>query len=348
MAADLSLAGHPVNLYELPDFASRIDRVLKTGEIRLTGIGRQGTARLHKATTDMAEALQDVEMVNVVVPAFGHRRMFQEMLPHLRDGQIVVMWAADFGSLELARFLGQNAPGLKLDVVETNTLPYGTRLVEQGWVDLLLVAPLITASALPASRNGSVLPRVQRYFPMVQGAPDVLSCALSNPNPIVHPPGSLLNVGRIQYSGGDFYMYREGITEAVARVIRVLFDEVAKVAEAYGTTVLEYEDRDFRTTGSIMAVAFQAPFDTLGVIGRIKGPSTIGDRYITEDLPQGLVPISELGRKAGVSTPLVDAIITLGSAVCGREFWAEGRTLASLGIHDLSPAEIMRLVREGG
>lgn len=347
MAADLSLAGYPVNLFELPEFSGRLERVFTSGEIKLTGIGRQGTARLHIATTDMAEALRDVDIINVVVPAFAHGEFFRHMLPYLRDGQVVVMWASDFGSLELHHFLKQNAPGLQVEVVETNTLPYGTRLVEPGWVDLLLVAPLVTAAALPAGRNETVVPRLQQYFPMVQAAPDVLSCAFSNPNPIVHPPGSLLNVGRIQYSGGDFYMYREGITEAVARVIHRVFDEVKQVAAAYGTTVLEYEERDFRTTGSIMAVAFQAPFDTLGVIGRIKGPSSIRDRYITEDLPQGLVPISQLARKAGLCTPLIDGIISLGSAGCGRDFWAEGRTLDKMGLDLLSPADITRLVREG-
>lgn len=347
MAADLALAGYRVNFYELPDFAGRVEKVLRTGEVKLTGIGRQGIARLHTATTDMAEALRDVDLINVVVPAFGHGRFFREMLPHLRDGQVVVMWAADFGSLELWHFLRQNAPDLRVDIVETNTLPYGTRMVEPGWVHLSLVAPLVTAAALPATRNTAVIPQLQRYFPMVQPARDVLSCAFSNPNPIVHPPGSLLNVGRIQYSGGDFYMYREGITEAVARVIRRVFDEVKRVADAYGTEVIEYEERDFNTTGSIMAVAFQAPFDTLGVIAQIKGPSSIHDRYITEDLPQGLVPISQLARKAGLTTALIDAIVTLGSAVCGRDFWSEGRTLAKLGMDGLSPAEIQRLVREG-
>ncbi|MEW6545727.1 MAG: NAD/NADP octopine/nopaline dehydrogenase family protein [Bacillota bacterium] len=347
MAADLALAGYQVNFYEVPEFAARVEKVLKSGEIKLTGIGRQGVARLNTATTDMGEALAGVDLINIVVPAYAHGRFFREMLPYLRDGQTVVLWAADFGSLELWHFLRQNAPGLRVRIVEANTLPYGTRMVEPGWVDLPLMATLVTAAALPAVENEEVLPALRQCFPVVRPADDVLSCAFSNPNPIVHPPGSLLNVGRIQFSGGDFYMYREGITEAVARVIRRVFAEVKAVAQAYGTSVIEYEERDFNTTGSIMAVAFQAPFDTLGVIARIKGPSSIYDRYITEDLPQGLVPIAQLGRKAGVATPVTDAIVSLGAAVCGRDFWSEGRTLAKLGVEGLSVEEIRRLVRQG-
>lgn len=345
MAADMKLAGHEVSLYELPRFRENVEAVLETKEVRLSGIGRQGVARLDVVTTDIEEALEGASVVNVVVPAFGHGEFFRHMLPHLQDGQTVVMWSADFGSLELAHVLERQAPDLKVDIVETNTLPYGTRVVEPGWVDLLLAAPSVRASCLPASENARVLQGLKQIFPMLDEAPDVLSAAFSNPNPIVHPPGSLLNTGRIQYSGGAFNMYREGITEAVARVIRLVFEEVARVAEAYRTGVITYEDRDFRTTGSIMAVAFQAPFDTLGVVAGVKGPSTVHDRYITEDLPQGLVPISQLADKVSIPTPLVDSIINLGSAVCDRDFWQEGRTLDKLGLDDKSPEEIVRLVK---
>jgi len=167
---------------------------------------------------------------------------------------------------------------------------------------------------------------------------------LCNPNPICHPPGSLLNVGRIQYSGGDFRMYSEGITEAVARVIRSLYDETAALGRALGFEVLQYEDRDFRTPGTIMAVAFQAPFNTLKIIGDIVGPKSIHDRYIIEDLPYGLVPMSQLGDKLGVETPLMDAIVTMGSYVCDIDFWKEGRTLEELGVADMSKEELLAYV----
>jgi hypothetical protein len=153
-------------------------------------------------------------------------------------------------------------------------------------------------AALPASAADSVLEDLHRMFPCVIKGGHVLEAAFNNPNPIVHPPGSLLNTGRIQYSGGDFYMYREGITEAVARVIREVYEESRRRAQSLGFDMLEYRGDDFNSTTSIMGVEFVAPFDTRGVIASILGPCTIEDRYITEDLPMGLVPRSELGRLA--------------------------------------------------
>ncbi len=116
------------------------------------------------------------------------------------------------------------------------------------------------------------------------------------------------------------------------------------MGSALGHEVVQYEDRDFRNPGTVMAAVFRAPFDTQRIIGDIKGPSSIESRYITEDLPYGLVPMSQLGDVLGVETPLIDAIITLGSYVCDRDFWSEGRTLAKLGLEGLDDAEIMSYI----
>lgn len=345
MAADLTLAGADVVLCELPEFSERLEAVLDGGVIRMTGVGRTGEASIARVTLDPAEACERAELLNLVVPAFGQRRFFEELIPHLRDGHIVVLWAGNYGSLELRELLRERRPELTVGVLETNTLPYGTRLAGPGHVHLSLVAPKVMAAALPADVPGPALPLLRELWPCVTPAPDILSVALSNPNPVIHPPGALLNVGRIQHSGGDFNMYREGITEAVARVIRSVYAEVQAVALALGTEVVEYEERDFRTKVSVMGVAFQAPFDTIGVIGEIAGPKSIQDRYITEDLPYGLVPVSQLGDRLGVETPLIDAIISLGSAVCGRDFWSEGRGLEALGLADVAPEEILAHVR---
>jgi opine dehydrogenase len=345
MAADLSLAGLEVVLCELPEFGAGLELVIDRQVIRMTGVGRTGDAAIAQVTLSVEDSVAQCELINLVVPAFGQARFFDELIPHLRSGQTVVLWAGNYGSLQLRELLALRRPDLSVSIVETNTLPYGTRLAGPGHVHLALAAPRVLAATLPGDADGRALAMLGQLWPCIVPGPDVLSVALSNPNPVIHPPGALLNVGRIQYSGGQFNMYREGITEAVARVIRQVYAEVQSIAAALGTEVVEYEDRDFRTKVSIMGVAFQAPFDTIGAIGDIAGPKSIQDRYITEDLPYGLVPVAELGDRLGVSTPLIDSIITLGSSVCGRDFWMEGRGLEALGLARVPPDRILASVR---
>ena len=136
-------------------------------------------------------------------------------------------------------------------------------------------------------------------------------------------------------------MYREGITEAVGRVIREIYDESRRVAHALDFDMTQYRDADFTTTASIMGVEFEAPVDTLGVVASIIGPTSLGSRYMTEDLPYGLVPRSELGRLAGVPTPVIDGIVSIGSIVCREDYWTNGRTLRTLGFESLSLDEIL-------
>ncbi len=79
----------------------------------------------------------------------------------------------------------------------------------------------------------------------------------------------------------------------------------------------------------------------------IKAPKTVYNRYITEDIPMSLVPIASLGRLVGVPTPAIDSIILLGSILHGVDYWAEGRTVESLGLAGKSLKEIRRYVLEG-
>ena len=67
----------------------------------------------------------------------------------------------------------------------------------------------------------------------------------------------------------------------------------------------------------------------------IMAPGVLDSRLVMEDVPMGLVPIAELGKAAGVPTPIMDAVITLCGALVKRDFRKEGRTLESLGIAGL-------------
>ncbi|MGI6328752.1 MAG: NAD/NADP octopine/nopaline dehydrogenase family protein [Dethiobacteria bacterium] len=346
MAADLTLRGYKVNFYEHPNFEDKIKTIQETGVINLVGIDVSGAAKIHKITTVIEEALENAEIINVITPSFAHEIFFEEMIPFLQDEQIVIIWAGDFGSIQLVKMLQKKCPEKKVIVAETNTLPYGARITPEGWIDYHVFAPKVLISSLPATETEKVLKKAKSIWPSLVAADNVIAAALSNPNPLCHPPGALLNTGRIQYSKGEFYMYKEGITEAVARVIKSVYEETLALAEALDSEIVHYENHEFMTPASIMSIALQAPFDTLGIMAtRVKGPRTIEDRYITEDLPYGLVPMSELGKKLGVKTPVIDALINIGCIVCKSNYWETGRTLQKLGIDAMEKDELLKFIQ---
>ncbi len=94
-AAELSLAGYKVRLYELPELApGTLGAVLQTHEIELGGkqlnfkwFRRAGVAKVDVITTEISEALKGAGLVIVAIPAKGHKPFFEKMIPCLEDGQ---------------------------------------------------------------------------------------------------------------------------------------------------------------------------------------------------------------------------------------------------------------------
>jgi opine dehydrogenase len=345
MALDLTLRGYDINFCEHPDFKESFKNTLETGVIENIGLIEE-KAKIHKVTMNFKEAIEDVDLIYLVIPAIGHEKFFDSVIPHLRDGQLVVLWAGDAGALRLAKRLKEEAPNKKVHIAETNTLPYGTRLIGPSKVDLFVKAKKMLFSTFPAKETKEKLELVKATFPVLEPIDNILSVSFSNPNPTVHPPGTLLNIGRIQWSKGDFYLYKEGITEAPSRIIRMVYDETLAVAKAFGFKMREFEDEQFRNPCSVMCVDFWAPFDKGGIVANMRGPSSIYNRYITEDLPYGLVHRSQLGDLVNIPTPIIDSIINLGSGICESDFW-KGRTLEDLGLAGMTKDRIIEYVHNG-
>ena len=164
---------------------------------------------------------------------------------------------------------------------------------------------------------------------------------------------------RIEYSGGEFYLYREGMTPAVARVYEALERERLAIldrlglkfhhyagldARGYnlGNTLEECHDRILNTS---MDAAFGAGSIEAGI--QMKGPASMQDRFVTEDVPYGLVLLSTLGRLVDIPTPISDAIVSLSGAINRADYWAEGRGVNELGLGGMSIEQVQAFL-EGG
>ncbi len=78
-----------------------------------------------------------------------------------------------------------------------------------------------------------------------------------------------------------------------------------------------------------------------------KGPASATTRYISEDIPVGMVLLSSLGTLLGVPTPTADTLIHLSSVIHDTDYRAIGRTVESLSLDKSSAEEIVRYLYEG-
>ena len=79
----------------------------------------------------------------------------------------------------------------------------------------------------------------------------------------------------------------------------------------------------------------------------VKGPDSLENRYVTEDIPYGLVAWASLGKAVGVDTPIMDALIEIGGAIMGKNCWHEGRNLQKMGLAGLNTEQIKNFLARG-
>ena len=368
-AAELTLAGYEVRLYELPELAPEtLGEVLKTHEIELGGkqlnfkwFRRAGVAKVDCVTTEISEALKGAGLVIVAIPAIGHKPFFEKMIPYLEDGQMVSVFPDNFGSLMLRRMMREAGCGAKVIVGGWSSMPYGVRMMEPGKLDCILRIRELICDALP-SKDGDEFFETMKGIPAFDGTVElkrgdtIVAVDLANPNPVIHVPGSILNVGAMEVTEmeetlgipkGKYSMYKHGMSPAISRVQFAFYQEERKIADAMGIKMAEYREDQFFWKGSIMGIEYWVPFVDV-IMPPIVGPDSVEHRYFTEDIPVGTVVRYHLARKFAVDVPIIESLIQLGSAVCKRDFLKEGISLGQLGIEDLTKEQIKSYLREGG
>jgi opine dehydrogenase len=359
MAAHKTLDGFEVTLFELPRFAKNIRRVLDTGHITIEWPARKETVEIHRVTTDIEAALKGAEIVFVVTPAFGHEIMAKACAPYVEDNQIIILMPGSGGSLEFAHIF--KAQGVDKDILlgECCTLPYGTRLAGPGHVLIHIEAVTLPTGVFPAHRTDEAIDKLQEIYPAIVPTTNVLEAAINNPNPIVHPAATLLSATRIEYSEGEFYLYKEGMTPAVARVYEALERERLALLDRLGLKLYHFaglkargynlgetlEECHTRILNTSMDAAFG--IDSIEAGTQMKGPESMQDRFVTEDVPYGLVLLSTLGQLIGIPTPISDAIVNLSGAINCVDYWAQGRGVNKLGLGGMSLEQIQTFLNIG-
>jgi opine dehydrogenase len=359
VAANLSLAGFKVNFFELPQFADSFERVLRTKKIRIEGVSIDGTAKLNLATADIQQAIKDAEVIFVITPAFGHKAMAEVCAPFVQDGQIIVLMPGSGGSLEFVNVFKQKKVKREVTFAESCTLPYGARLKGPGHVSVLINAVILPTGVFPSKKTGEVIPKLKPFYPMITPAKDVLEAAINNPNPIVHPVATLLSATRIEHSKGEFYLYTEGMTPAVARTYESLNQERLSICKALGYKLHHWDNLEFKNYNlgeteeecryRILNTSMDAAFGKDGIYAgiKMKGPEHLKDRFVTEDVPYGMVLLSTLGDLLGVPTLTHDAVIQLASVINRTNYWKTGRGMEQLGLSQFDKKGLKKFLLEG-
>lgn len=341
-AADLTEKGHEVTLHQSANSRNDLSRIEETGIINFNG----KPVRIHKFTKDVEEAVRGNDVIMLTIPATAVEPIAEKLAPYLEDGQyILINSASAMSSLRFKRVLNNMKRDVDVKIGETMSLTYASRYhQETNEAVLISYNEHNLFAAFPSRFTEEMLEVLSRMYDHLKPAKNIIETTLNNGNPESHPGPSILNAGRIDYAGEDFYLYKEGITEHTVNVIHKIDEERKRMCEALEFEAVSKSERSVRSGYFEEEDSLQEQYNRSPVLKDIAGPANLENRYVTEDVSNGLVLWASIGDEIGVETPVMDAVITLTGALLGRDYFREGVTLSKLGIENADAGRLNSLM----
>lgn len=304
-------------------------------EGRINGFGKIGCV-----TTDIAEAVKGAEIIMVTTVANAHRAVATSIAPYLEDGQIVVLNPGrTCGALVFKQTLKNVGCAKRIYLGEAQTLVYACRVIENGHVNVIGIKDEVLLSGLPAADTDYILSKLNPIYPCFMKADNVLNTSLENIGAMFHPCVLLFNAATIERND-TFWFYRD-MTEQVAEFIEKFDAERLAVGKAYGIDLLSVKEWIKFAYKDTVGETLCERMRNNPAYHDIKSPSTIFTRQLTEDIPTGVLPIMELGKAAGVDTPLLESMIHICEALLNMDLHSNGRNLKNLGLSGKNKQEIL-------
>lgn len=345
VSADLTMHGHEVTLIKTSHSMhdDNFNFLLENnGKMTLDEFGDIKSANIHKLSRDIAD-IKDAEIVIIYIQTRFHEQLIERVAPYLQDGQILLI---NPGYLSTAYVL-KHCAGKDIIIAEAESSFIDGRIMEPGLFRVGFRNVRNPIGIYPSSRREEAIAKLDQLGERFVYLDSVVEIALHNPNLIVHTVGSIMSIPRIEKSKGDFCMYHEAYTRdnpATWRILEALDKEKMDVLEKLGFERLSYvEACKFRNSLDEEIDAKEVFLDYAEMPTRAKGPVVVDSRYISEDVPQGLVMLEALGKALGVETPIASGLIAIASAALGRDLRAEGRTPERLGMENIE-----RILRDCG
>jgi len=306
--------------------------------------------RIH-VTRDPEEAARS-PIIIMVVPAFAHGGILSQLAPYLSKGSTIVALPArsglEYQAQDILGTITQNGCVL----VGFQTLPWACRTGEFGHsVTIYGTKNRVGAACLPAKEIGEKA----RVFSTLLGInvipyQSMLELSLANTGQLIHP-GIMYSVfaDRLEEvfpSEAIVPLFYASVDDKAAEFLSQMSKEVLtikKVVEerlpsfempgivhlsqwlnqSYGEEILDISSlaKQFQTNQGYQT--FKVPVKKSNDGYRVD----VNTRYLTEDVPFGLLVTKGIASVAGVETPMIDEVISNTSAWIGKEYLVDGKLI---------------------
>lgn len=325
MAAHAAAEGHNVILWNRSP--ETISEISKTNTIYSKG-SVEGTFELRSITTDIKEALVDPDLILVTTPTTAHKSLAEKIAKNIaKETTILLCPGRVYGALEFRAVYDRYNQEHQLTIAETQTSIYTCRKTSQESVDLITIKSNVLFSAIDHHENEAIYRRFPAFLQKhVTPASSMIETSIGSVGLIMHCTPLLLNTGWTENPNYSYKYYIDGISPSIAKLLEKIDTERIEVSKKLGVEVESVRDWLKRVYG----IEGETLYDSIQnneAYATIEAPTTLNHRYVTEDVPNGLVPIESTGKYLGLEMKYTGIIIDLASVLLDTDFRKEGRTL---------------------
>lgn len=298
-------------------------------------------------SADPETAARDCDIIFLVLPAFLHLEYLKQLAPHIEKGCLPIGLPGQTGF----EFDARHALGAKIDtciLMNFESLPWVCRTVEFGKAVNILSSKARLAGALQGNLASARLADPLACLQYLLGSPPelvvsghLLGISLLSPNAYSHPP---ITYARWKEWDGETFdrapLFYHGVDDRAADLIYQLSEEVlaiahrieAKYPQVDLSQVIPIAEWDIAHYGKYIAdkTNYTAVLRTNAAYEGITHPTiqksdgshvpNFNHRFLTEDLPFGLVVIRGIAEIVGVQTPYTDLVLAWGQEKLGKAY----------------------------
>ena len=323
--------------------------------------GRRVRGAARRVSGDPAEVIPGSQIILLALPAFAHGATLSQIAAHLDDGAMIGVLPARSGFEYVARDLFPSSK-LPYTFFGLQTLPWACRIVTYGReVDILGTKAVVDIASWPTGRAPDLARQLRPLFDVdLRPVASFLTLTLANTGQLIHPGimyGLCAGCDDITYEDGDAPLFYQGVDDRTAGLLQAMSDEVQALASRLERHIPAFDAAEVVPLhqwllraypqdigdGKTLRAAFNSNRAYAGLrlpVRRLHGSALAVDfsaRYLSEDVPYGLVVLRGIAQLACVPTPVIDDVITWAQDRLGHCYLRDGDLCGPDLVHTRAP-----------
>ena len=354
LVADLALAGHAVHwgcIYNPSN--ENWAHVMSTRKLKWDYQGDDqfpgGTIEIKDMYNNIVEPAQQADILFISTTADRHDLYLNTLLSaNVLANKTIVFTPGHFAALRLMKLAYDGGIKQNFSIAETSCHFYAARIQTPGHIRVKAIKQTLFCGVFPAADTGKVLHQLRQLHRQLEPVENVLAASIRDHCIIMHPTTTVFNASHSGQTSGQVPASFYHISEQTGRMVDNLDEEKQHLQQQLGLerkslpSVLEqyYNLPDPGSASSYITIR-KVPCYEKQTMSRLES------RYVSEDVPFGLVVLALLARQYNVASKYMTLVITSAEGMNGREYMQTGYNLNKLGIDHMSISELNYFLQTG-